>query len=243
MTLGELRRVRGNVLKIGTVGRVIAIGLLLGGVPPAPCGPIHEATAKGDRAKVVALLKVNPELADSRDKFGNTPLHLAAKHNRVGIAELLLANGADVNAPKQSTGETPLTLAMLSYEHKEMLALLLAHGADPNVLVSFGVDPNALFSFGTTPLHYAIERDFSDDVELLLANGADPNAKDTNPSALHAAVSHCRTRILKILLDYGTDPNVKDWKGLTPLDYAERDSCKKAVTILRGNGAVTKAQR
>jgi len=220
---------------IGAAGRVVAMVLLLGGVRPALCGPIHEATARGDRARVIALLKQNPELADSRDKFGNTPLHVAAKHNSVGIAELLLANGADVNArvtEGNSAGNTPLTLALQPYHHKEMLELLLMHGADPNVMLSWG----------TTPLHHAIEQDIPYDVELLLANGADPNAKGMNwQSPVHTAVLHGRTRILEILLDYGADPNLKDSSGFTPLYYAEKNNSKKAIALLRAHGAIVKA--
>jgi len=201
------------------------------------CGPIHDAAAKGKQATVIALLKENPDLVNSRDKFGNTPLHVAAKHNRVGIAELLLANGADVNArvtEGNNAGKTPLTLALEPYHHREMLELLLMHGADPNVMLSWGI----------TPLHHAIERDVPYDVELLLANGADLNAKGMNwQSPVHAAVLHGRTRILEILLDYGADPNLKDWSGFTPLYYAEKDSYKKAIALLRAHGAVVKAEK
>lgn len=224
-------------MKIGAVARVVALSLLLGAVRIALCGPIHEAAEKGNQARVIALLKENPELASSRDKFGNTPLHLAAKHNRVGIAELLLANGADVNArvtEGNNAGETPLTLAVQPYHHKEMLELLLMHGADPNVMLSWGM----------TPLHHAIEQDVPYDVELLLANGADPNAKGMNwQSPVHTAVLHGRTRILKILLDYGADPNLKDWSGFTPLYYAEKDGYKKAITLLRAHGAIVKVEK
>lgn len=187
----------------------------------ALCGPIHDAVRKGDQAKVVALLQQNPELVFSRDKFGNTPLHIAAEHNKPEIAALLLANGADVNAKvsneSRNAGQTPLTLALNSYEHKEMLELLLTHGAEVNVLSS-----------GMTPLSIAVNRNLSDDVELLLANGADPDWQ----GLLHFAVLHDRTKILEILLDYGADPNAKDWAGHTALYYANG----KAAALLRAHG-------
>ena len=213
----------------------VALGLGLGSGSIARCGPIHVATVKGDEAAVVALLKQDPDLVASRDKFGNTALHLAALHNKVAIADLLLANGADVNARNTDTtrvprnedaGETPLTLALQSYQHKEMVELLLTHGADANVMV-----------YGDTPLHRAVERDLPYDVELLLANGADPNAKGFNwQSPVHTAVFHGRNHILELLLDYGADPNVKDLGGHTPLFYAESSSNEKAVALLRAHG-------
>lgn len=188
----------------------------------ALCAPIHDAARKGDQAKVVALLSQNPELVFSRDKFGNTPLHLAALHNQPAVAALLLANGADVNARNTNAGDTPLTLALQSYQHKEMLELLLTHGAEVNVLLSNGV----------TPLRHAIDLDLPDDVELLLANGADPNALNS----VLVAVLHDRTKILEILLDYGADPNTKDLWGHTPLYYAKSNSHEKAAALLRAHG-------
>ncbi len=70
----------------------------------ALCGPIHHAVRKGDEAKVVALLNQNPDLVSSRDKLGNTPLHIAALHDQPAIAALLIANGADVNAQNDPPG-------------------------------------------------------------------------------------------------------------------------------------------
>ena len=40
------------------------------------CGEIHDAAAKGDLAKVKALLKANPELANDKVCGGKTSLHL-----------------------------------------------------------------------------------------------------------------------------------------------------------------------
>ena len=232
-------------------GAVVAVMLCLDGTTIALCGPIHDATHKGDEAKVIALLKANPDLVSSRDKFGNTPLHIAAIHDQPAIAALLLANGADVNARnnpdgkevlaaryynKTAYGETPLTLALLSYHHKEMVELLLSHGADPNMLIHIQ----------DTPLDRAIERDLPYDVELLLANGADPDSINlSGVSSVHYAVMHGQTRILELLLDNGANPNARDGAGHTPMFYAqnayrsfygETSSNEKALAILRAHG-------
>ncbi|MFP5237610.1 MAG: ankyrin repeat domain-containing protein [Acidobacteriota bacterium] len=188
----------------------------------ALCDPIHKAVEKGQDAKVVALLKQNPALISSRDKVGNTPLHVAALHNRVNIAELLLANGADVNAENYQKvemrdhkwrrwGETPLSLALWSYHNKQMLELLLTHGADPNVVLSYGI----------TPILRAVQRDLPDDVALLLANNANPNVDFSNSTPLHQAVLQDARPIVQILLANGADPNILDTAGHTPLYYAE----------------------
>lgn len=186
----------------------------------ARCAPIHDAAAKGDLNKVVAILKKHPDEVNSRDKFGNEPLHLAVRHNKVAIAELLLANGADVNAGQNGgPGETPLTLALQSYQHREMLELLLTHGAEVNVL-----------SNGNTPLHTAVDRNLIEDVELLLANGADPNAKGMNwQTPVHFAVLSGHIPILKMLLDYGADPNAKDSEGNTPMHYARHEAAEVLI--------------
>ena len=44
----------------------------------AYCGEIHDAIRKGDLATVQALLKDNPELANSKDRSGRTALQWAA---------------------------------------------------------------------------------------------------------------------------------------------------------------------
>jgi ankyrin repeat protein len=224
------------VLLLARSCRIGAIFALLLASIVAFCAPIHDAARKGDQAKVVALLSQNPELVFSRDKFGNTPLHLAALHNQPAVAALLLANGADVNArcidqksvPRtENGGETPLTLALTSYQHKEMLELLLTHGADPNVMLSNG----------DTPLNRAVSRDLPDDLELLLANGADPNTRGFNwQTAVHIAVWSKYTRILELLLDYGADPNVKDVGGHTPLYWAKSNHYDKGVALLIAHG-------
>lgn len=231
------------------------LALCFAGTTIALCGPIHDAARKGDEAKVIALLKQNPDLVSSTDKLGNTPLHIAALHDQPAIAALLIANGADVNAHntplgheviassyfsqkadrdfnQRAYGETPLTLALLSYHHKEMLELLLTHGADPNAYVHIGV----------TPLQRAIERDLPYDVELLLANGADPDAINLGgSSSVLWAVLHGKTRILELLLDAGANPNAKDGAGHTPMFYAQNGyggmgANEKAVTLLRTHG-------
>ena len=70
-----------------------------------------------------------------------TPLHYAAYGDHQDVAELLLANNADVNAKRQQAARRLCTAA--DYGHKDVAELLLASNAEVNAK-----DNN-----GDTPLH------------------------------------------------------------------------------------------
>jgi ankyrin repeat protein len=123
------------------------------------CGEIHHAAASGDLEKVKALLKDNPDLVFSKDNDNSgTPLLWATANDHKDVAELLLANKADVNA-KDAADQTPLHYAVKN-GYKDMAELLLANKADVN----------AKENHGLTPLHMVVEGAHTDIAELLLAN-------------------------------------------------------------------------
>jgi ankyrin repeat protein len=129
---------------------------------------IHSAVLTGNLEMVQTLLQASPNFAVEKDDKGRTPLHYAAMVGRLDIAELLVANKADVNA-RDNHGVTPLHLA----SDKAMAELLLANKADVH----------ARNEEGRTPLHMAASRGqagMKDVAESLLAHGADVNAKANN---------------------------------------------------------------
>ena len=99
------------------------------------------------------------------DMWGWTPLHIAAHHSHADVAELLIANGADVNAECEG-GCTPLHIAA-GKGSKSVAELLLAKGADAN----------ARDNGGDTPLRWVLTKDVA---ELLIARGADVNVMNNN---------------------------------------------------------------
>ena len=100
---------------------------------------ICDAAGRGDVAAVEALLQGNPKLIFSKDDKGNTPLHLSASHGHRDVAELLLANRADVNA-RTYKGDTPLHWAAYN-GHRDVTELLLANRADVNATDKYAQTP------------------------------------------------------------------------------------------------------
>ena len=61
----------------------------------------------GDLSKVEALIAMAPELINSKDNRGSTPLILATYYDHAHIANLLLENGAEIDT-KDASGNTAL---------------------------------------------------------------------------------------------------------------------------------------
>ena len=91
------------------------------------------------------------------------PLISAAWAGQNDAVELLLNNGADVNAV-DGFGRTALWYVALG-GHADTARLLISRGANVNA-------PKGNYSRGTTPLEKAIEDGEKDVVEVLLENGA-----------------------------------------------------------------------
>ena len=122
---------------------------------------LHEAAMNGKLEKAKALIKANPDLVFRHESdSGLTALQFAAQYGHKDVAELLLANKAEVEA-KSNIGWTPLFYAVRG-GHKEMVEMLLANKADVNAQAG---------NSGWTPLHEA--RLFRDDdlVDLLRRHG------------------------------------------------------------------------
>ena len=107
---------------------IVAAMLLVG------CGEskdIWEAARKGDIKAVKHHLDAGVDV-NLKDEFGKlTPLHEAATYGHKEVAELLIAEGADVNAEIMSVkfrGETALDWA-IAFKETELTDLLRKHGA------------------------------------------------------------------------------------------------------------------
>jgi ankyrin repeat protein len=152
---------------------IVAVVLVVGcGGPPKT---ISEAADEGNIEAVKQYLDGGVDVNVKDIRFGWTPLHRAATTE---IAELLIAEGADVNANDQH-GQTPLHSAAWN-SHKEIAELLISKGADVN----------AKGDADWTPLHWATEGGHKETVELLIAKGADVNAKISGGWTVLDEVTH-----------------------------------------------------
>ncbi|MGA8498223.1 MAG: ankyrin repeat domain-containing protein [Xanthobacteraceae bacterium] len=186
---------------------------------------IEKAVCSGDLEKLKTLLKDDPRLALRRYPNGLTPLHLVAgvaKYipNRIETAELLLANGANVNA-KTPDGRTPLHLVASAPGYINLTKtaeLLLANGAKVN----------AKTTDGRTPLHLVKGVEMA---ELLLANGAKVNAKTPGGRIpLHEAYGDVEGLLLRNGADDRADPRTAQLiKQLRSQDSSTRFHAAEAL--------------
>lgn len=201
--------------------------------------------AVGDEAEVTRILDEGPELARcslragaSRREptayflqpirhhvyAGDTALHIAAAAHHRGIAESLVARGAEVRA-RNRRGAEPIHYAAdggpSEYRDADEQRDVIAY------LIEVGADPNAVDKSGVAPLHRAVRNRSSAAVSTLIENGADPlRTNKSGSTPLHLAVqntgkSHSGSdaakeeqhRIIVLLLASGAKPTDVDAKG------------------------------
>jgi len=89
----------------------------------------HEAKdGRNDTLRFMLQHGADPNTRDQRNGAGSTPLHCAARNDRLNAAEILLDFGADVNA-KNDDGLTPLDMTKMSKKQK-VADLLLSRGGE-----------------------------------------------------------------------------------------------------------------
>lgn len=147
--------------------------------------------AERQRQERTFIAHVGTEV-NAKNKYGNTPLHIAATENAHQTAEVLLIQDAEVNA-KNEYGSTPLHIA--AYKNAYQTA---------EVLLIYNAEVNAKDKDGDTPLHNAALKNAYQTAAVLLNQGADVNAKNKDgETPLHFARSNNALEIAKILQRYG----------------------------------------
>ncbi|UCC43765.1 MAG: ankyrin repeat domain-containing protein [Candidatus Zixiibacteriota bacterium] len=106
---------------------------------------LNKATRQGKEDKAAVLLEAHAEVNRQDSRYGRAPLHWCAIKGMSRVVELLLASGANVDAP-DNAGHSPLYFAA-RYGHKTVADLLKAGGANPSGIEE-DYDPPAMLGQG-----------------------------------------------------------------------------------------------
>ena len=176
-----------------------------------------------DEVEMVQLLLRAGAPAEVPNRYGVTPLMMAATNGNAAILEALIAAGADAKAAMPE-GETALMTAARS-GNAEALRVLLAHGANVNARETW---------MGETALMWAAGLDHQAAVSMLVKNKADLNIQSKPTSfprkvggqtalprggftALMYAARQDAMGAARALVEAGADMNKADPEGTTAL--------------------------
>ena len=179
----------------------------------------------------VAVKGVNGTVGECSDPL----LIVAAKRGNMGIAELLIALNADVDA-ENVYGRTALTIAV-QFKNNHMAKFFVANKADVNIQDRQG----------RTAITWAT---FNKDVEMvnfLIDNDADIDIPNNNGSTvLKWAAEFGNVEMTQIYIDNHADVNVQSNDGNTPLILAAKkgdtDNYLKVAELLIAHKADINAQ-
>ena len=189
---------------------------------------------------------------DTHSDGRNAALYLAASEGHEDTLQMLLDNGADVNA-KDWLGSTALDWAAPG-GHERTVRTLLRNGSNLDsrdayentglhwavrhemivqMLLENGADVNAQNDCGHTALCWAARDGPVAVAQLLIEYAANVNTQDKyGCTALHGAALKGREAMLQLLLKQGADPNAKDIHGWTPLHAAALRRHRGVVLVL-----------
>lgn len=186
---------------------------------------LHYSTIRGFSPMTRLLLhyKAKPNLWDHQ--YTVTPLHYAALSGSYECINLLIRNGAQVNAGIEKRSALHYAVQKNAIR---CVKLLLQHGSNPN--------PPQVYV--ETPLHIAAEMGYVDCMKALLDAGADVTAQMGNKrnTALHLAAEDDFTDCVKALIDAGANVNARNVDDQTPIHVACLSQSIETVDLLIKHG-------
>jgi len=173
------------------------------------------AAAEANRPDAAELLLDLGTSPDVESPQGERALHIAAYHDSVHVAELLVARGADVDAIGRRYENTPLGGAM--HTQSRRVVDLLSRVSRSAWEVGYAGNVARLRELLAEQPERA--RAIGDGETLLMY--LPPRDEST---ALQVAT---------LLLDHGADPTIRDPNGMTAADRAERHAMFEVAQLLR----------
>ncbi|KAH8692296.1 ankyrin repeat-containing domain protein [Talaromyces proteolyticus] len=202
----------------------------------ASSSTVYTAAEKNDIDVLIQLLEQGAE-PDGINKNGWTPLHAASYNGNTSAVDILIQNGASVEAQTPETGYRPLHKAA-ERGFTEVISILLKNGANIEGPTAKNATP---FFWGWTPLYHAAKNGHASVVDLLLQGGADGNRQtDAGWSTLHTASYYDRFSVVEKLMqpEYraNTELQIKA-DGYRPLHKAAEGGYVRIIRKLVSDGA------
>lgn len=152
---------------------------------------LFRAAKYGSHKDLERLIREENLNVNQRHPLGWTPLHVAVINDKLENVKVLLAAGADPNAPDEFSNVYNTAV------NKRMHAIDVLQKREDE----FSDKLNSRASFrGFTPLHYAVVTENIDIINLLLESGANPNQE--NDAGHKAAEYTSDPRVKEILTQY-----------------------------------------
>uniref|UniRef100_A0A665UFA6 Serine/threonine-protein phosphatase 6 regulatory ankyrin repeat subunit C-like n=1 Tax=Echeneis naucrates TaxID=173247 RepID=A0A665UFA6_ECHNA len=172
--------------------------------------PLHCALVNGHEVVAERLVKtVGPHIINARDAKGRTPLHAAAYSGNVSGLQLVLAQGAEVDA----VDHCDCSALMVAADCGQTMAVeFLLHNAKPDLTL---VDVN-----NNTALHLACSKGHEMCALLILGEISDSSlinaANNALQMPLHIAARKGLATVVQVLLSRGAAVMAVDEEGHTP---------------------------
>eukprot|EP01095_Lingulamoeba_sp_RSL-Kostka_P016314 TRINITY_DN7945_c2_g2_i1.p1 TRINITY_DN7945_c2_g2~~TRINITY_DN7945_c2_g2_i1.p1 ORF type:complete len:382 (+),score=110.02 TRINITY_DN7945_c2_g2_i1:96-1241(+) len=191
---------------------------------------LHSAVKNGSLKEVKKILKNPYANVDERDRYLQTPLHIAIEDKKTNIVKLLISKNADIRATDRN-GWAPLHTACNVCD-LEIIQELLNH---PKI--------NGLVKTkdGATPMHYLVKHKFQGQennkylelFEKLIEKGGEiDNQEKHGETPLHRAVMRGNEIAVKFLLEKKCKVNLQNSIGETALHYAVRSRSEQLISLL-----------
>ncbi len=176
---------------------------------------LHAACLGGDLEVVQFLMEKqsNPGCGTfTRDKYSNTPIHLAALEGRLNVLEFCVVEKGCDPMVRGQFGRTPLHNASQEGHLAIVKYLINEHH----------VDPSCQDQDDNTPLHIASMSGHFEVVQFLVEKGCDPLTRNKyGNTPVHRAAMNGRTSVLEFFItETECDPMIRGQYGRTPLHHA-----------------------
>jgi ankyrin repeat protein len=205
---------------------VCLLALTLNLSAQAQTTPLHQAVLTGDRAAAQRLIRSGVDV-NAANRYGVTPLLLAAQRGNAELIELLLNAGASVTTAEAKLPEGQTLL---------MHAARTGQVASVKALITAGSDPNARETrTGTTAAIWAATAGRANAIRVLAEAGADLDVLSKVTS-----YPHTQNGVLLSGLEEGysyVGQTVLPRGGWSAVMFAAREGATEAVRALAESGA------